>query len=123
MNQADLAKLAVADLVQRYTNLGVENDKACMQDDTEWRTRVLRQMWAIQDELKSRLGDQRRALLALYDHPNMGVRLMAAKATLAVAPQQARKMIEWIASLNWPAHSGDAGMCLWALDKRISVPK
>jgi hypothetical protein len=123
MNQADLAKLDVADLVQRYANLGVEDDKACMQDDTEWSTRVRRQMWAIQDELKSRPGDQRRALLALYDHPNMGVRLRAAKATLAVAPQQARTMIEWIASLNWPTHSGDAGMCLWALDKGISVPE
>jgi cytochrome c oxidase assembly protein Cox11 len=123
MSQADLAKLTVADLVRRYANLGVEDDKACMQFDAEWSTRVRRRMWAIEDELKSRPGDQRRALLALYDHPNMGLRLMAAKATLAVAPQQARKMIEWIASLNWPAHSGDAGMCLWALDKGIGVPK
>src|SRR5581483_2704952 len=35
---------------------------------------------AIQDELKARRGDQRRALLTLFDHPNAQVRLNAAEA-------------------------------------------
>jgi Domain of unknown function (DUF2019) len=123
MTPIDLSSLTVAGLVERYTCLGVELEKSEAMYDSKQSTVVLRQMWAIEDELKKRPGDQRRALLVLYDHPKMAVRLRAAKATLAVAPQEARKMIEWIASLNWPPQSGDAGMCLWALDKGIFVPE
>lgn len=123
MNQPDLANLSVANLVKRYAELGIEEDKASIKDDAVERITLIRQqMWAIQDELKSRPGDQRRALLALYDHPKLTVRLAAARATLAIAPQDARKMIEWIASLGGPV-AGDAGMCLWALDKGVLVPK
>lgn len=123
MSRADLADLSVPDLVQRYAELGVEEDKASVLDDAKTITVVRRQIWAIEDELKSRPGDQRRSLLQLYDHPKMAVRLSAARAILAVAPQEARKMIEWIASLNWPPQSGDAGMCLLMLDQGKLVPK
>lgn len=121
MNHADFASLTTADLVQHYAELGVEED--AIFDDSDRINMIRPQMWAIEDELKSRPGDQRRALLPLYDHPKMAVRLHAAKATLAIAPEQARKMIEWIASINWHPQSGDAGMCLWALDKGVFVPK
>jgi len=80
-------------------------------------------MKAVDEELKRRAGDQRRALLALYNHPNMQVRLMAAKLTLAVAPDAARQMLRQIQEWGRQPQAGDAGMCLWTLDEGIFVPK
>jgi len=123
MKRERLEDLTVAQLVERYVEAGIDEDKAELHDDLPKRNRLCSQMFAIADELKSRTGDQRRALLALYTHPNMEVRLMAAKATLAVAPQEARQLIEWIAASSCRPQCGDAGMCLWALDEGIFKPK
>lgn len=74
-------------------------------------------MSAVQSELKSRAGDQRQALVRLFDYPNMQVRLMAAKYALAPEPQAARHALEAIAASTWPPQCYDARMCLWMLDE------
>ncbi len=122
MRRKDLATLSVAELVEAYAQTGIAEDKAEMDDDLPKRNRLCLKMFAIGKELKSRPGDQRRALLTLYDHPNVEVRLMAAKCTLAVAPIKARKVIESIAASKRFPYAGDAGMCLWALDSGAFVP-
>jgi hypothetical protein len=86
------------------------------------RNRLRLQAYAIEKELKSRPGDQRRALLPLYNHPNVEVRLMAAKATLAITPMAVRRVIETIADSRELLHAGDAGMCLAMLDRGEFVP-
>lgn len=67
-----------------FTQLAIQQDDALDGDVPE----VTRLFWLLENvkaELKRRPGDQRAALLALYDHqPNMQVRVKAAKATLAV---------------------------------------
>lgn len=123
MKQKPLNELSVAELVNEFSAIGVEQDKALIQDDSETYTPLFWQMQAVQKELKGRSGDQRRALLTLYDYPNMQVRLAAAKATLAVAPTEARQLIEAIAATTWYPQAGDAGMCLTALDRGIFVPE
>ena len=50
-------------------------------------------MAGVANELKARDGDQRTALMTLYDYPNMQVRLKAAIHTLAVAPTAARQQL------------------------------
>ena len=62
-------------------------DRAVRTDDNAKFRRLFWQMEAIEDELKVRKGDQRRALLQLYLHASVQVRLAAAKGTLAVAPE------------------------------------
>jgi hypothetical protein len=79
-------------------------------------------MSAAESELKSRPDDQRTAVMALYGYPNMQVRLNAAKATLAVAPEAARQVVETIAASTWAPQCYDAGMCLWMLDEGRFVP-
>lgn len=123
MKREKLEDLTVAQLVERYTQTGIEADEAEKKSDFAKRNRLVMQMFAIADELKGRPGDQRRALLALYDHPNMEVRLKAAKATLAIAPAEARKIIEYIAASHWFPYAGDAGMCLLNLDRGVFVPE
>jgi hypothetical protein len=123
MKRATVADLPVDQLVEEFAALGVEQDKAEQADDIAKVNRLFRRMVEIQKELKSRPGDQRRALMILYGYPNMQVRLQAARATLAVAPQAARQMVETIASSNWPPQCYHANMCLWALDNGTFVPE
>lgn len=111
------------ELVEHFAVIGVQQDKALRADDLQKYKRLCLQMKAIDDELKTRPGDQRRALLPLYEHPNFQVRVMAAKLTLAVAPQAARQMLQLIRERRHQPQSGDAGMCLRALDQGIFVPK
>ena len=84
MKQVNLEGLTEAQLVERFAAIGVEQDNAELIDDNAKFTRLYWQMDAVEKELKSRPGDQRRELLTLFNHPNMQVRLMAAKATLGV---------------------------------------
>ena len=120
MKQSKLQSLSVDDLVDLFAATAVELEKSSVQTKTN---RLARELHAVQVELKSRPGDQRRALLPLYNHRNMQARLMAAKYTLAVEPVEARRMIEWIAASGWFPQAGDAGMCLSRLDSGAFVPK
>jgi|SRR5579872_3395899 len=126
MNEPSLENLSIDQLVARHAAIGIEHDKAIDMDNHAKFKRIIRRLFdektEIENELKRRPGDQRRSLMALYNHPNMQVRLNAAKATLAVAPEAARRVVEAIAETQYP-QAGDAGMCLWALDKGIFVPK
>jgi Domain of unknown function (DUF2019) len=122
MSRSDLNTLTVEQLVERFAAVGLEQDQAILEDNNDEYAHLFWQMEEIKKELKRRSGDQRRALLGLYSHPNIQVRLKAAKATLAVAPEQARRMIEEIAQSKLYPHAGDAGMCLWMLDRGDFVP-
>ena len=127
MKNSGLDSLTTAQLVERFAALGIEEDKAVFDDDNAKYNRLYGQMDAIKEELKRRPGDQRRALLPLFDHPNIWVRLMAAKGTLAVAPdasaanewtrlagllrkhaQQARHVRRWLPSWTQRAVPGDS---------------
>ena len=123
MKNIDLDKLTITQLVERFTALGIEEDKAVFDGDNAKYRRLYWQMDAVEQEMKRRPGDQRRALLPLFDHPNLWVRLMAAKTTLAVAPEAARQMLQAIESWGRQPYAGDAGMCLVSLDRGIFVPK
>jgi hypothetical protein len=83
---------------------------------------LYRQMDATEKELRGRGREARLALLRLYDHPNMQVRLNAAKRTLGVAPEAARKVIQEIYDSKWYPQAGDAGMTLSNLDRGVFKP-
>ena len=113
--------MSVAELVQRFTQFAIQQDNELDGDVPE----VTRLFWLLEDteaELKSRPGDQRTALLPLYRHPNMQVRLKAALATLAVAPQAARAQLEAIRASKWQPYAMEAGMLIRTLDNGIFKP-
>lgn len=122
MMRKNLSDWRVADLVSLFVEIGVAQDKALLHDETAAFNRLYARKADILDELKSRGSDGRRSLLPLFDHPNLQVRLNAAKATLAVAPDDARKTLEAIRETGWQPQAGDAGMCLWTLNKGIFKP-
>ncbi|HUU66071.1 MAG TPA: DUF2019 domain-containing protein [Methyloceanibacter sp.] len=73
-------------------------------------------MKSIEAELKRHDGDQRLALLSLLSHPNPQIRLKAAIATLAVAPDEAREALQNISDRNEYPQAADARGMMEALD-------
>jgi len=116
MSEQDLCKMTTPDLVALFARVVVGQDEALLGNQRARFNRLFDKMSEISNELKSRKGDQRMALLDLFEYPNMQVRLQAAKLTLAVAPVEAREQLEAIAATQWFPQAGDAGMCLDFLD-------
>lgn len=122
MKQASLTEMSVANLVQLFVSIALEQDDALLMDEIGRFNRLFDKMEAVESVLKTREGDQRRALLSVYDHPNMQVRIKAAKATLAVAPETARRALEAIRAANVQPQALEAGMSLWNLDRGVFKP-
>ena len=122
MRPNQLKKLTSQELAQRYVEIGLAQDEALLMDEYGKFNRLFKNMRVVEEELRSRESDQRRVLLSFLTHPNEQVRLNAAKATLAIAPAEARRTLELLARMSVGPQSGDAGMCLWALDEGIFKP-
>ena len=60
--------------------------------------------------------------MTLFGHPNMQVRLTAARANLAVDYIAARRELEAIVDEQWFPQAGDAGMTLEHLDSGVYRP-
>ena len=123
MKRVKLQDMTASQLLERFTAIGIEQDQALLRRQYARFNRLFDEMVAIEDELKTRDGDQRRELLSLYNHPNAQVRLNAIKATLAVAPEIARQALQAIADSREYPQAGDAGMSLWNLEQGIFKPK
>jgi ParB-like chromosome segregation protein Spo0J len=122
MRPTKLEQMSVDDLVDGFAAICIEQDRALLYSDIKKFNRIYDQMVAIREELKRRPGDQRKALVKLYDHPNAQVQLQAARASLAVEPAAARMLIEKIASSRKYPQAGDAGMTLVNLDRGVFKP-
>jgi hypothetical protein len=122
MTPANVKSMTVDQLVERFTTIALDQDKALLQSEYAKFNRLFDQMEAVEQELKARPGDQRHALLRLYEHPSTQVRLKAVKATLALAPVKGRRMLEVIAGSHEYPQAGEAGMSIVNLDRGIFKP-
>lgn len=117
-----LDAMSVDQLVERFAAVTVAQDDAILGRESAKFNRLYDRMQEVSDELNVRPGDERRALMKLYEYPNMQVQLQAAKFTLAVAPLEARRKLESIAASEWYPQAGDAGMSLLNLDRGLFKP-
>ena len=122
MKRADLRELSIEELFECYVEIGLAEENAVLYDDIPSYNRLFRKEQAVVDELESRPGDQRKILLKLYDHENLWVRMNAAKDTLALAPEDGRRVLQQIADSKKQPYAGNAGMTLWTLDEGIFKP-
>lgn len=122
MRRSDLTKLNIDELVERFAELGIAQDDALWESKYAEFNRLYSLMDDIDHELRARGLNARLALVRLYKHRNIQVRLKAAKRTLGVAPIEARKLIEDISKSGFYPQAGDAGMTLRALDEGIFKP-
>jgi hypothetical protein len=122
MKNATLKEFSVEELVERYAATGVAQYEAELDDDMRKVKRLITDIIAMEAELKARPGDRRVALIELYGHPNMQVRLNAARATLAVAPETARAQLVAIQDSRRMPQAMHAGMSLWNLERGVYRP-
>jgi hypothetical protein len=110
-------EFTVEELVEQFVAIALAQDTALDMNEIGKFNRLFRKMDAVKLELKSRPGDQRRALIPLYNHPNAQVRLKAAKSTLALAPEAARQTMQKIIAGREFPQALDAGMLIRSLDR------
>jgi hypothetical protein len=123
MNPAAMKDMSLDRLLKLFVDLALDRDRALLCGDVTRVNELGEALHWISIEMKNREGDQRRALLRLYDHPNIEVRLKAAKATLAVAPEMARRAIQAVAESGEYPQAADARMALRSLDQGTFKPK
>ncbi len=123
MRRVKLEEMTVDELVERFAEIGVAQDQAELIGEMGKFNHLYKQMDATEKEIRTRGREARLALLRLYNHPNMQVRLNAAKRTLGVAPVEARKAIQAIYDSKWYPQAGDAGMTLSFLDDGTFKPE
>lgn len=122
MKNTKLGDMSIDQLIDRFAEIGIAQDDALWNGKYAKFNRLFESMNEVDVELRSRGLEARLALLRLYSHPNFQVRLKAAKRTLAVAPAQARKLIEEISKLGLYPQAGEAGMTLANLDEGVFKP-
>lgn len=122
MKASKLENLTVTQLVQQFAEIALAQDHAIEDDENAKYNRLYSEMDAVRGELKRRHGDQRRALLPLLDHPNVHLRLKAAISTLAVAPQEARRILEQISASGHYPQAADASFMISGLDDGSYIP-
>lgn len=122
MKSAKLQTMSVNELVDLFTGFALQQDEAVLAFDVKETSRLFWVLEEIEGELKSRPGDQRRALIPLFAHPNPQVQVKAAKATLALVPAAARQVLEVIAATCYGPQKLEAGMSLSNLDAGIFKP-
>jgi hypothetical protein len=96
----ELKNLTVEQLVAAFTDSAIKQSEAELYNRISKLNRLMHDSFAIEDELKSRDGDQRSALVPLLQHLNPQVRYMAAEFTLAVAPTAARQTLQDLSDKN-----------------------
>lgn len=111
------------ELYERFISAALEQHKAMLNDEHAKYNRLFEEIDKIEEELKRREGDQRHALIYLFDHPNAQVRLNAAIATLALEPEAARWALQLISDRDEYPQAPYARDMLSALDKGSYIPR
>jgi hypothetical protein len=122
MKRRILEEMTVEELVERFVSIALAQGKAMRTDDNAIYNCLFREMNAVEDELARRSGDQRRALLPLLSHENAQIRLKSAIATLALAPEAARRTLQVISDQNEYPEAASARSMMDALDEGRFVP-
>jgi Domain of unknown function (DUF2019) len=123
MTRVNVALLTDEELIERFVAIALEQDYVERMDEpvSEYN-RLYDLMEEVEGELKSRGGDRRSLLLPLYAHENAHVRLKAALATLAVAPEASRDVLQKLSDRNRPPEASNARRMLRALDEGRYIP-
>lgn len=122
MTRISVPKMTEEQLIERFVFIATEQDQAMLYDDNRRYNQLYDNMKDVEQELKQRPGDQRRVLLSLLEHENLQVKLRAALATLAVAPEASRAVLQWLSDRNRYPQAADAREMLDALDDGSYVP-
>jgi len=122
MKSVKLEEMNVAQLVEQFVGIALAQDVAARRDEIRKYNRLYDELEAVEGELKTREGDQRRALVSLLNHSNAQVRLKSAIALLAIVPEAARGALHIISACNEYPQAADARGMLRAVGEGSYVP-
>jgi hypothetical protein len=117
------AKLSTEELISRFEAICLRQFQADLDFNMRRYNRAFDSMMAVSKELRSRPGDQRRALVALYNHHNEQVRLKAAIHTLTLFPEEACGVLQKLIDDRIHPQAMDAGMILDSFREGRYVPE
>ena len=123
MSGIALQGASVERLVQMFVNVAVAQAAAIDEDDHRRYNRLVDDHLAIEKELRSRPGDQRRALRPLLDDIRPQVRMNAALATLAVLPTEAGETLRLIHARREYPQAADALGVIESIERGTYVPE
>ena len=124
MKRAPLSDMTIAQLVSIFESIALAQDEALAKyRPISVYNRLFDQMREVAAELKSRQGDQRRALVPLMNSRNLQVKLKTAITVLPVAYGPARAMLEHIKALQVYPEAANAAEILKDLDNGSHNPK
>jgi hypothetical protein len=122
MKPPQLQNVPLRKLYERFIFASLDQHKSLVTGDHAGYNRLFEEVVAIEEELKRRGEDERRALASLFSDPSAQVRLNAAIATLALEPETARQALQLISDRNEYPQAPYARDMLWALDKGTYKP-
>ena len=122
MRKLDLISMSLEAVINRYIELSVQQGEANEDDDVSRYNRLYKKLGVIDAELRSRGPSARLALTALFTHPNKQVRLNAATESLAIAPDEARAVLQKFRETRVGPYCLDAGMTIVNLDNGVFKP-
>ena len=117
MKRINLQDMTLDQLVKRFVDIALAQYDARERDDNAKYNRLFDQMADLSAEFLIRPVQQRRALMALYEHPNPQVRYWAAFITQDFAPQAARRVWETISERNEYPQAVNAREMIRSLDE------
>ncbi|HEY0235251.1 MAG TPA: DUF2019 domain-containing protein [Afipia sp.] len=112
MRSADLSQFTVEQLLGRFVALCLQDERAMKLAQVSVRNRLVVEISDITKELKKRPGDQRGALIGLFDHPNLQVRYHVATNLMNMIPERALREMNSIADSKIYPIAGCAGTYL-----------
>jgi hypothetical protein len=118
----EFAVLSIEQLVRIYEGVSVEEFDALELGDMPLVRKLFDKLESIDREIRARGVEARRKMLPLPNHRNPQVRINAAKALLAIAPQEARSTLELLASRGPSIQRLDARMCIRHLEEGVFKP-
>ncbi|WP_025029624.1 DUF2019 domain-containing protein [Nitratireductor aquibiodomus] len=88
--------VSVDKMLQRFIELSLTQHGALLYLETGPYNRAYMKIKKLVEELEARPGDQRHALIDLFDHPNPQVRLNAAKYAHPLFPEESIQVVQSI---------------------------
>jgi len=104
------------ELVFQFLEIAKVRGEATMMLDTRRANACFDRMKAVDLEMRARGTETRKALIPLLSDPNRYVRYYSAMYLLALAPDQARAILEWNTKFEVGILAADARGMLRALD-------
>ena len=120
MTSANLADMPNPDLVREFAEITKQMGYAELGDDRARYNELYKLLSLVVAELKARR--RRDTLLPLLKHESGWVRYHAAQRTLAIAPEESRRVLKEICASKRYPEAGYAGMTLTSLDLGWFVP-